>query len=359
MSLNLIFRTFLLTFTFVPLSIYLLLLAPNQLFTDLVLIGNTTWAQEPRITEVFIDRQHPIRELNRFNKYLQHYVAKETSKPFLHLVRDTQQLIGTIKTRCRARRLSTHWTWWMHPIPLPRKVIIRKQQRIYYASNPKTGSTSFKMFLYALDGSSREELMDINVHEQGEGHYVILDSKKDSYFYSHPQFKKTFPHYLKVGAIRNPLTRLVSAFRDKQLRKDEFDIDLGDLQGKDDGAIFTQFLRELVQEGSRLQQNIHLKPQWEQMTICSWPYDVLIPFEQEHDYIELLQDITRTSGTPYPGSRRERGLEKHDTVYYTRQYFKQVNQALLEQVYRLYQMDFVLLGYTSLKDPGFPLLLPG
>ena len=160
---------------------------------------------------------------------------------------------------------------------------------------------------------------------------------------------------LKIGAIRNPLTRLISAFRDKQLRKQEYlqagtnyTTDFTDLQ------IFKLFVDEAMPGGAA--KNVHFAPQWNQMELCRWPYDILMPFEREDEYIPLIQDITGTASVEFPKSRSRKGLDEHDSTYHAREFFSQMSEKQMKYIYSLYEMDFKLLGYTRFEDICFPYL---
>ena len=164
---------------------------------------------------------------------------------------------------------------------------------------------------------------------------------------------------LKMGVIRNPLTRLVSGFRDKQLRKQEWlTPGVNYTDNSTPLQIFKLFVDEALQRGGAA-ENIHFAPQWDQMEVCRWPYDLLIPFEEEEDFMDLFQDITRTTRVNFPKSRSSEGLDVHDSTYHANEFYSQLNKTQMEYIYKLYEMDFKLLGYTKFEDIGFPNLNNG
>jgi hypothetical protein len=151
--------------------------------------------------------------------------------------------------------------------------------------------------------------------------------------------------------IRNPLTRLLSAFRDKQLRKFEFlrpGIDYP--QHESDSQVFIRFIENVLhsQNGT---SNIHLQSQWDQMEVCRWPYDLLIPYEKIAQYLEVYHNITGTSPDLYPGSRESVGADNHSSTFY-----KELDQRQMDIIYNYYALDFKLLGYSKFGEENFPYL---
>ena len=144
-------------------------------------------------------------------------ILQETLSPeqiYQNRLRETlehsQDTLLAIKMRCRSLGLKTQWNF-KYNFAKPRLLISKRSHRILYASNPKVGSTNFKRFLFMLDGV--EGWADF--HNQSAGHYERVRG---------PRFFSSFEEFagqVKVVAIRNPLTRLVSAFRDSQIRKNK------------------------------------------------------------------------------------------------------------------------------------------
>ena len=286
-----------------------------------------------------------------YNSRLISYVTRELNRnskhPFSKLIRKSQDILSSVRQRCEEENLGTTWGFGMNPVPKPRMLIKRTQQKILFASNPKTGSTSFKRFLFYLDGDF--QLKD-GYHDKPRGHFEIVHSLKED----EANFRFSFGEFIKIGAIRNPLTRLLSAFRDKQLRKAELlKPGVNFTENTSDFEVFTKFIDTYLLTPSGA-LNPHFSSQWDQMEVCRWPYDLLIPYEDISGYLELFQDMTKTSSTPYPGSRENIGVDKHSSTYYSDIFYSQLDPRRMNAIYELYALDFKLLGYSRFSELDFP-----
>ena len=256
-------------------------------------------------------------------------------------IKKSHQIMKKIRENCKAQNISTVWNFWDR-FTKPRLLIAKSKYRILYGSNPKTGSTSFKRFLFTIDGVTDGAH---EFHGDPDGHYEIVQS--NNFF----QNKSDFESYVKMMAIRNPIVRVVSAFRDKQLRKGNYFKTPPNITDAQHFAIFLEKRLARPREN-----NVHLMPQWKQMNICRFPYDLLIQVEEIERYIPLIQKLTGTEDVEYPGSRKDRGKDTHDSKDFVYEYWRELNDKQKQIVFDKYNMDFVLFGYTKPGEQGFPLL---
>ncbi|KAL5257866.1 hypothetical protein ACHWQZ_G012718 [Mnemiopsis leidyi] len=256
-------------------------------------------------------------------------------------LKKSRRILEKIRENCKAQNISTVWNFWDR-YTTPRLLIAKSRDRILYGSNPKTGSTSFKRFLFSIDGV-KDSAHDF--HGNPDGHYKIVHSK--TYF----ENKRDFDRYVKMMGMRNPIVRVVSAFRDKQLRHEHYFQTPPNITDSEHFARFVQYRLPLWPE-----PDVHLMPQWKQMNICRFPYDVMIQFEEIGRYVPLIQKLTGTEYVEYPGSRRERGKDTHDSMEFVYQYWRELNYKQRQIVFNKYDMDFLLFGYTKIGEEGFPLL---
>ena len=123
-------------------------------------------------------------------------------------------LLERIKNQCSLDGIKTTWKYpdkpWINS-KQPRLLVYNEKFHILYTTNPKTGSTSFKKFLYLADGNlpkeeTTQEIIDgiVNVHNTTGGHFTIIETKPQ--LPPEPVFSASF----KFVVIRNPVTRLVS-----------------------------------------------------------------------------------------------------------------------------------------------------
>jgi len=239
----------------------------------------------------------------------------------------------------------------------PRKVIGNEEHRILYSSNPKCGSTSFKKYLLRLAGSTLDYSDMANVHdaEEHKDEYETLEDIMNSTGLSESEL---YTSYNKVGFVRNPLVRVVSAYRDKIERNNGPDNMLPHLKAvlreiPDRKDKFTKFLEMLVDHQFR---NEHTDPYWSSMSLCSFPYDMLLQVETINDQLPDLQTLLGTTAYEFPLSRVGLGKDTSGSAQVLEFLSHTLDNELLERVYEFYRWDFMLLGYTRLGEDGFPYL---
>ncbi|XP_063677136.1 carbohydrate sulfotransferase 12-like [Bolinopsis microptera] len=258
-----------------------------------------------------------------------------------HTLEKSHKILAKIRENCAARNISTVWNF-RDKFLKPRLLIAKKEYHILYGSNPKTGSTSFKKFLFRIDGVTDE---DHEFHRNAGGHYKTVYNT--NFFENEADFNQ----YVKIMAIRNPIVRVVSAFRDKQLRHNKYFKAPQNITDSEDFALFVQ--NRLPKEK---ESDVHLQPQWHNMCICQFPYDLVVQIEEVGRYIPLIQKLTGTEHVEYPGSRKEQGTDSHDSMDFVNQYWAGLNEEQKQIILNKYSRDFEILGYTKFDEDGFPLL---
>ena len=91
-------------------------------------------------------------------------------------VKDTQDILDFVKKQCKNYDLATGI------VTKPRLMIIPKnwkQYKILYASNPKTGSTSFKKWYLRLQGDTRDYAEITGVHSRKK--YGVFNDAQSYY----------------------------------------------------------------------------------------------------------------------------------------------------------------------------------
>ena len=240
----------------------------------------------------------------------------------------SDELQSYIRAQC-----SKHNITWESATDLGQPLIGSLKHKLIYKMNVKTGSTSFKKFLLRLNGSTEryEDMRDVHDMKYQE-------------FNINSVIKGEFEGFFKVGFIRNPLVRFVSAYRDKVERKGKF--------GQQFGGNFTteEKFRNIIERVINQQlQDIHFQPQWGKMALCWFDYDMLGQVEHLGHFIEMMQHATGTEDTPFPLS-----ANSANSAILTEEYFKGVGEELMGRFYKHFELDFILTGYTKLGDKMFP-----
>ena len=279
-------------------------------------------------------------EMNKVSLNIGRSERNELSKYDIDNIRSINATLLKIKENCKNRSIPTDWDF-QDNFSKPRLLIAKKDRKILYTSNPKTGSTSFKKFFFHLDG----DYVHKNYHGGPMDHYMKVQNKQ--FFGDQINFEK----YTKIVIIRNPIVRLISAFRNKQLREHKYFRPKKNMTDKDQ---FSHFVRERISRET--ETNVHLTPQWKQIDICRFPYDIVIQFEEAYRCYDTMQKLTKTTDVKFPGSRVEIGKSDHNSNYYVDEFFGALNREEQEIVYQRYKMDFEILGYTRYGENLFPYL---
>lgn len=265
---------------------------------------------------------------------------------------------NNIKRNCANLGIGTQWD--LNTSSLPAHLLAQESTHIVYGALAKSGSSSFKHFLYHTEGDTCDPPCYPHAADEN-GQYPHWDRVEDNSFFVS---EEDLESYVKIAPIRNPIVRLVSAFRDKQLMRFAF-LPEEEVAGFPDSKMFVYFIEKLfVQRGKNdiINKEEHLQPQWKNLEICSFPYDIVMPIEHPDHSIKLLQELTDTTHITFPhkvpGSKlrgKKVGHPVHrSTADFAREYFSSLSTVQLEAVMLHYKLDFEILGYTGLHQKGFP-----
>lgn len=243
--------------------------------------------------------QEPVLRFIDYNEY----VKPDVTLTHADFVVDTQRLLDHIHKKCKKNGVTKNRNF------LPVAVTIAvPQYNLLYVSNPKTGSTSFKKFILRLNGDTTPYDEMLHVHANRKGRYLDLQYMNEQ-IYQNLTLKEIISKKMYVvGFVRNPITRLISGFRNKVLRAPGSGYNeriYRELQhSASDIERFKVFIR-LVTSGEI--SDHHFTPQWNKMRICSLPYNMLGQTETTSDNIRKMMKETGIEGVEFPGSRSQTG----------------------------------------------------
>ena len=163
--------------------------------------------------------------------------------------------------------------------------------------------------------------------------------------------KEEFRSSLKIGAIRNPAVRLISAFRDKVIRQKNYKHVLNPAkENLTDPELFVRFLHLGYENNERYTwfwMNRHFISQWDAMLICSFPYDLLIQYENGNTDIDVIQIVTNTTNIEYSPSRKDSGEDSQSSGDVANKWLSELDEKDLDIIYSIYEMDYKILGYSK------------
>ena len=234
---------------------------------------------------------------------------------------------------------------------------------------PKSGCSNWIEFLLRTEGILLEKIEPTEVykiHEISDPYRLTQLEVLNSV-----NLAAAGGNVFSFAVVRNPWTRLVSGYRDKlsdePTQGRSFDILAHSIvrkMNKIDGIIndaehptFDQYLRWIVLQDKL--QNDHFTPQHLTLCIPHAKYDYLIPLE----YSSILsRDIAKKingSGSdtllgPYGNSSASDPRLQSSTLL-AKEWLSKQDAKLIDQLYSIYEADFVMMNYSNFTHPDFPL----
>ena len=231
-------------------------------------------------------------------------------------------------------------------------MMVDNWRRVAYCNIPKAASSSWKLALANINGLPGDPG---TVHRPG-------DAEKFGYTIEHVSLKNTkkFNDFKKFVFTRNPLTRLVSAYRDKFTHVNkytkEYQLRLGRQiikryrknttkesveEGND--VKFDEFVKYVISFSEHpAKMDEHWKPQYLQCNPCEFAFDFIgkvetmevdMKYVMRHFYKESVENIAHRNAMP---------PAKNISTYY-----KSLEAKDLAALFSLYNLDFKLFGYEK------------
>ncbi|XP_078463028.1 carbohydrate sulfotransferase 8 [Lampetra planeri] len=198
------------------------------------------------------------------------------------------------------------------------RLYVEDRYRLLYCEVPKVGCTNWKRLLMVLSGAARRA----GEVAHDAAHYANGLRRLDSF--GRAEMERRLATYTKVLFVREPLERLVSAFRDKLERPNPYYQPLfgrailaryranasREALRSGEGVTFREFLRYLLDPRRPLGMDIH----WEAATRlchpCAISYDFVGKFEElEGDANDLLRAVGVPDDVTFPGEGEARAAQ--------------------------------------------------
>ncbi|KAI3376542.1 hypothetical protein L3Q82_016992 [Scortum barcoo] len=241
-----------------------------------------------------------------------------------------------------------------------RHLIVDDKHGIIYCFLPKVACTNWKRVMYVLaQGEPYSDPSSISgklVHFTNK--IVGLNT------FPRPEIKAKLKHYTKFLFVRHPFIRLISAYRDKFQKNNEFyyhnfarDIlrlygnqphpphSVNDAFAAGIRMSFNNFIQYLLDP--RTERRAPFEPHWRQMHRlchpCHIPYDFVGHQETlQEDADHLLKLVGLDDDIKFPPT-----YEKETSDGFMEDFFKDVPLEDRRKLYKLYREDFRLFGYTD------------
>ncbi|XP_056402826.1 carbohydrate sulfotransferase 14 [Hyla sarda] len=228
---------------------------------------------------------------------------------------------------------------------LLRHIIVSDKYRLLYCYVPKVACSNWKRVLKVLDGS-----LD-SIHTK-----LKMDHKSDLVFLADlpsDQVRYRLQHYYKFLFVRDPLERLLSAYRNKFGEIKEYQQRYGmeivrryrkDPTGsKGDDVTFSEFVRYLLDEDVE-KMNEHWMPISNLCQPCAVPYQYIGTYERlRQDASQVLDTI---GAPPYIQFPERQAWYKPVTKETLRYFLCNTPQGLIRELLPKYVLDYSLFAYT-------------
>ncbi|XP_013796053.2 carbohydrate sulfotransferase 9 [Apteryx mantelli] len=259
-------------------------------------------------------------------------------------------LYGFCKKHNSRKKLRTHL---VHVVS---RIYVEDRHKILYCEVPKAGCSNWKRVLMVLNGlaASAHNISHDDVH-YGK-HLKKLDSYDLKGIYTR------LNTYTKTIFVRDPMERLVSAFRDKFEHPNSY---YHPVFGKaiikkyrqnaneealktGSGVKFKEFIQYLLDYHRPVGMDIH----WEQVSKLCYPclinYDFIGKFETlEEDADYFLQLVGAPAELKFPNFKDRHSSDERTNAEVVRQYLKELSKQERQLTYDFYYLDYLMFNYTS------------
>lgn len=255
----------------------------------------------------------------------------------------------TIKAMCSQRNMP-HDIWSLHPAQrrtLLQHILVNDQYGFLYCYVPKVACSNWKRVLKVLSGVL--ENVKVNIKMNHKSDLVFLGSFKPA------EINYRLKHYFKFMFAREPMARLLSAYRNKFGEIESYQKKYGveiikryrkgyikDSKIAGDDVTFDEFVRYLLDEDVE-RMNEHWMPMYNLCQPCAVPYDFIGSYENlERDAEYVLQQVKVPSTVRFPERQAWYKPITTETLHY---YLCSLPQRLLKELMPKYILDFSLFAY--------------
>ena len=246
--------------------------------------------------------------------------------------------------------------------------LVDDKHKLVYCVVPKVGCTNWKRVMLVLTGkmnsSDPAKLPDTLVHGQYQREYL-----KPLSMYPPDQIIYRLKNYFKFAFTREPLERVLSAWRNKFLKQEKYNLYFFRTFGrkiiaryrkkprfsslmKGNDVTFKEFVEYLAETNTsqQLPMNIHWAPVDLVCMPCMIHYDVIGKFETlEADAEFTLQKAGVGDLVEYPSLKKHR----YRTADLMGDAYRKLPQQLVERLLSVYAHDYETFGYDMPRFFGY------
>ena len=229
---------------------------------------------------------------------------------------------------------------------LGKHILVNDEHKFLYCSVPKVACANWKRVLMVLDG----EATDTNAVRK-------VDHTSFKFLGDLPplEVKRKLQEYYKFMFVREPLGRLLSAYKDKFLINNNAHFKSEGIKivkhvrknaagnSKGDDVSPEEFL-QYVAESRVEDMNEHWMPFYELCQPCAVSYDFVGSFENlESDANQVLKELNVNEQVSFP--KQQNYYKPGGKGYLESEKYTDVSPDLLKKALRKYELDYKLFSY--------------
>ncbi|XP_075049524.1 carbohydrate sulfotransferase 9-like isoform X4 [Mixophyes fleayi] len=234
------------------------------------------------------------------------------------------------------------------------QLYVEHSHKFIYCEVPKVGCSNWKRIILLLNDSLGRSLTELK-------HYAVHTSSLLIKLRSYPPSIQTqlLANYTKVMFTRDPLERVVSAYRDKFLHEDDiyYSRNIANRikrtvrknENSTENITFEEFVRYIVQEDRRY-RDTHWRPMYHLCDPCNIHYDIIGKFEtikQDADFV--LKTIGAPKDLSYPNMKHHSNdTRTNDQI--SKHYLESLSSSLFGQLVNVYSVDFSMFEYSHYNN---------
>ncbi|KAK5914948.1 hypothetical protein CesoFtcFv8_000586 [Champsocephalus esox] len=237
-----------------------------------------------------------------------------------------------------------------------RNLFVEDKYKLLYCQVPKAGCSNWKRTLMVLAGKA-PNAQSINHDTVHNGHHL-----KELNSFDRKGIMHRLETYTKVIFVREPLERMVSAYRDKFENPNNY---YHSLFGKPiiskyrvnpslealktgNGVTFKEFVQYLLDVHRPVGMDIHWDQANQLCNPCLIDYDFIGKFENmEEESNFLLRLIAAPPNVKLPNFKDRNPADKRTSTQITEKYFSQVSTLERQRIYDFYYTDYLMFNYTK------------
>ncbi|XP_078062517.1 carbohydrate sulfotransferase 8-like [Mustelus asterias] len=236
------------------------------------------------------------------------------------------------------------------------RIYVEDRYRLLYCEVPKAGCSNWKRVLMVLGGQAGS-----TAHIQHKAaHYSNSLRRLDSF--DRDQMWLRLRTYTKLLFVREPIERLVSAFRDKFEQPNTYYHPVfgtaiiaryrpnatQEALSTGSGVTFPEFVHYLLDSSRPVGMDIHWEPVSRLCSPCLVHYDFIGHFESlESEADSVLRLIGAPRNLTYPRFKDRHSQEERTSSRISRQYLAQLPPGDQRSIFHFYQSDYTMFNYPK------------